>query len=133
MAWLLALSTWGSPAMADDDDDDDDDYDDDDDDDDDDYDDDYDDDDDDDYDDDDDDDDYDDDDEDSALRAVRSEEAIPLREMIKIFRREVGGEIIDIALFKRRLRLHYRFQYIDSNGHVATAFFVAATGLRVDK
>ncbi len=118
MAWLLALGTWASPSVADDDDDDDDD----------DYDDDY------DYDDDDDDDDDHDDDEDeeSALRAVLSEEAIPLRKMIQIFRREVGGEIIDISLFRRRLRLHYRFQYINSNGHVATAVFVAATGARVD-
>jgi len=116
MAWLLALGAWSGPAMADDNDDDDD-HDDDDED----------------HDDDDDDDhDYEDDDEEGALRAFQAEEAISLREMIKIFRSDIDGEIIDIALFKRRVQLHYRFLYINENGRVASVVYLAATGQRVE-
>ncbi|VAW25184.1 hypothetical protein MNBD_ALPHA11-904 [hydrothermal vent metagenome] len=113
IGWLLALGAWSGPAMADDNDDDDDDDDDD-------------------HDDDEDDDhDYD-DDEEGALRAFQAEEAISLREMIKIFRSEIDGEIIDIALFKRRVQLHYRFLYINENGRVASVVYLAATGQRVE-
>ena len=119
MAWLLAIGTWSFPAKADDEEDSDDDN----------------------YndgdendDEEDSDDDHDEeyDDEEDALRAVQSEEAIPLREMIKIFRSDIKGDIIDIALFRRRRQLHYRFRYIDENGRVASAIYVAATGLRLD-
>ncbi|MCF6326366.1 MAG: hypothetical protein L3J21_03625 [Devosiaceae bacterium] len=103
MGWLFALGAWSGPAMASDEDDDDDE----------------------------DDHDYE-DDEEGALRAFQAEEAISLREMIKIFRSEIDGEIIDIALFKRRLQLHYRFLYINENGRVATVIYVAATGQMVE-
>ena len=70
--------------------------------------------------------------EENALQAVQSEEALHLRDIIKLFREQIGGEIIDIALYKRRLKLVYRFQYIDSEGRVAFVIYEAATGKRLE-
>ncbi len=70
--------------------------------------------------------------EENALQAVQAEEALHLREIIKLFREQIGGEIIDIALYKRRLKLVYRFQYIDSEGRVAFVIYEAATGKRLE-
>ena len=71
--------------------------------------------------------------EENALRAVQADKALPLRDIIRIFREQIDGKIIDIALYKRRLRFVYRFQYINENGYVAFVIYEAATGIRLEE
>lgn len=75
----------------------------------------------------------DDDDQEQALQAVKAEQALPLKHIIKIFKKEISGKIIDISLYKRSGKLTYRFKYIDDSGHVRKAYFDPSTGSLIDR
>lgn len=64
-----------------------------------------------------------------ALEAVRSNEAIPFRDIIEIFRKQFDGKIVDASIYQKRGQLVYRFKYVDQSGHVLVAFYQAATGV----
>ena len=72
-------------------------------------------------------------DEEHALQATQSNQAIPLRTIIREFRRDIGGTITEITLFQRRDTLIYRFQYINKNGHVVFVKYDAATGQKLEE
>ncbi len=74
------------------------------------------------------DDDDDDDDQKQALEALKAQETISLKEMIRLFEEEFDGKIIDISLYRKRAKLIYRFKYIDNSGYVKKAYFNANSG-----
>ncbi len=86
-----------------------------------------------DYDDDHDDDDYDDDDhdQDKALKAVKSKRAIPYKKMLKIFRKDHSGKILDVSFGLKNNILLYRFKYINEEGHVRIIYYYASNGEQV--
>jgi len=65
---------------------------------------------------------------DEARRAVLDKTAIPLAAMMAIFKKDIGGEVVDVSLIHGDQALHYRFKYIDGQGHVRRAFFDALSG-----
>ncbi len=67
-------------------------------------------------------------DHDGARRAVEDKIAIPLKDMLAIFRQSLSGEVVDVSLIHGDLALRYRFKYIDHQGHVKLAFFDALSG-----
>ena len=67
-------------------------------------------------------------DHDAARRAVLDKTAIPLTEMMAIFKKSITGEVIDVSLIHGDAALRYRFKYIDGQGHVKRAFFDALSG-----
>ena len=72
------------------------------------------------------------DDEEHALQATQANQAMPLRNIIRIFRREVGGTITEITLHQLGATLIYRFQFINSDGHVVYVKYNAATGQQIE-
>ena len=67
-------------------------------------------------------------DHDAARRAVLDKTAIPLTEMMAIFKKSITGEVVDVSLIHGDAALRYRFKYIDGQGHVKRAFFDALSG-----
>jgi hypothetical protein len=67
-------------------------------------------------------------DHDDARRAVLDKTAIPLTEMMAIFKKSIVGEVVDVSLIHGDAALRYRFKYIDGQGHVKRAFFDALSG-----
>jgi len=74
----------------------------------------------------------DDDDQEDALRAVHDEGALPLEQVLALFTRNVGGQVIDVKLVRNFFRLQYKFVYIDDRGRVRRAYFDAKTGEYLD-
>ena len=72
------------------------------------------------------------DDEVHALQVTQDNQVMPLRKIIGIFRREVGGTIIEITLLQRQKTLIYRFQFINNDGHVGFVKYDAATGKQIE-
>ncbi len=79
------------------------------------------------------DDDYDDDDhdQDKALKAVKSKRAIPYKKMLKIFRKDHSGKILDVSFGLKNNILLYRFKYINEEGHVRIIYYYASNGEQV--
>jgi hypothetical protein len=67
-------------------------------------------------------------DHDGARRAVLDKAAIPLTQMMAIFKKSITGEVVDVSLIHGDAALRYRFKYIDGQGHVRRAFFDALSG-----
>ena len=67
-------------------------------------------------------------DHDGARRAVLDNAAIPLTQMMAIFKKSISGEVVDVSLIHGDAALRYRFKYIDGQGHVRRAFFDALSG-----
>ena len=67
-------------------------------------------------------------DHDGARRAVLDNAAIPLTQMMAIFKKSITGEVVDVSLIHGDAALRYRFKYIDGQGHVRRAFFDALSG-----
>ena len=63
-----------------------------------------------------------------ARRAVAERSAMPLKDVLQIFARQVGGEVVDASLIHGDAALRYRIKYIDGQGHVRRAYFDALTG-----
>ncbi len=78
-------------------------------------------------------DDYDDDDhdQDKALKAVKSKRAIPYKKMLKIFRKDHSGKILDVSFGLKNNILLYRFKYINEEGHVRIIYYYASNGEQV--
>jgi hypothetical protein len=63
-----------------------------------------------------------------ARRAVAERNAMPLKDVLQIFARQIGGEVVDASLIHGDAALRYRIKYIDGQGHVRRAYFDALTG-----
>ena len=63
-----------------------------------------------------------------ARRAVAEKSAMPLKDVLQIFARQIGGEVVDASLIHGDAALRYRIKYIDGQGHVRRAYFDALTG-----
>ncbi len=71
------------------------------------------------------------DDQDEALRAVRSEDALTLRQILALFARQSDGKVIDVDLVRRQEALIYRVKFIDTDGRVKRIEFDALSGTRL--
>lgn len=68
------------------------------------------------------------DDHDDALRAVEAKDAIPLKQMFGLFKRNFAGKIVDVSLIRLADTLRYRFKFIDPSGRVRRVYFDAMSG-----
>ena len=64
----------------------------------------------------------------TAKDAVDTNQALPLRDIVRIFDARVVGTIVDVALMRRSNELHYRIKFIDTDGRVRKVYFEALTG-----
>ena len=71
------------------------------------------------------------DDHDDALRAVTAKDAIPLKQVLQQFARNLDGKVIDVTLIRGIGSLRYRVKFIDPAGRVRRAYFDAVTGALV--
>jgi uncharacterized membrane protein YkoI len=70
-------------------------------------------------------------DQDHARRAVEANEAIPLKDMLEIFKHYGELTVVDVALVERQDLLAYRIKFIDLEGRVRQAHFDAQTGEQI--
>lgn len=68
---------------------------------------------------------------DQAKRAVDTSQALPLQDMMKLFRTYGDYTVIDVKLALSRDQLLYVFKFIDTAGNVRRAKFDAKTGALV--
>jgi hypothetical protein len=66
-----------------------------------------------------------------ALRAVQSGQAVPLSRIVGVLERTDGGQVIDAKLVKAGKVLLYRIKVLQRDGTVATQFYYAPTGQRI--
>ena len=71
------------------------------------------------------------DDHDDALRAVKAEDALTLRQILALFARQTSGTVIDVTLVRRHEALVYRVKYVDAAGRVKRIDFDAVSGTRL--
>lgn len=71
------------------------------------------------------------DDHDDALRAVNARYAIPLKQVLAQFERQLEGTVVDVTLMRGTNALRYRVKFIDPAGRVRRAYFDALTGALV--
>lgn len=71
------------------------------------------------------------DDHDAALQAVRTEDALTLRQVLTLFARQSSGKVIDVDLVRRQEALVYRVKFIDTDGRVKRIEFDAVSGTRL--
>lgn len=64
----------------------------------------------------------------TALDAVRNNQALPLDAILKIARRYTDGQIIDARLMTVRGFLLYQIKVLDTAGNVGKLYFYARTG-----
>jgi uncharacterized membrane protein YkoI len=70
-------------------------------------------------------------DEEEALRAVQSGQAVPLSRIVGVLERTNGAQVLDAKLVKAGNVLLYQLKLLLPNGTVATEFYHAPTGQRV--
>lgn len=67
-------------------------------------------------------------DEDVALEAVRSEDALPLRDILQSVRHSTNDKVIDAQLFSMGDDLVYEVKVMAPDGHVSRLYYYAKSG-----